>query len=106
MTGNRLCSIRRVKIIAKSTVACWPNSSVGCGGGCKLPIRQLATNKKDKRRGDKGESSEASLRKKLMSGIANMKARPRPEVSDGMGSNPISHCSIFIIACSEKENTW
>ncbi len=76
-------------MIGKPTAGYWPNSSVGCGH--KLPVRQLATNKKDKRRGDKGESSEASLRKKLMSNIANMKARPRPEVSDGMGSNPMSH---------------
>ncbi len=98
MTGNRLCSIRSVKIIAKSTVACWPNSSIGCCGGRKLPIRQLATNKKEKRKGDKGESSDASLRKKLMSSIANMKARPRPEVSDGIGSNPIRHCIVFMIA--------
>ncbi len=79
---------------AKPAVACWSTSSIGCGGGPKLPIRQQATNKKDKRRGEKGESSEASLSKKLMSDIANMKARPRPKVSDEMGSNTTSHSSI------------
>ncbi len=74
-------------MIAEPAVACWSTSSIGCGGGPKLPIRQLATNKKDKRRGEKGESSEVSLRKKLMSDIANMKARPRPKVSDGIQHN-------------------
>ncbi len=74
-------------MIAKSAVVCWPTSSIGCGSGHKLPIRRLATNKKGKKRGEKGESSEASQRKKLMSDIANMKARPRSKVSDGMGPN-------------------